>query len=113
MLYVIACPTGPSFRVARMLSLKAVNEHVRAWPGGTGGYKLAGNYAPTFMPQAEAAKEGYDQVLWCLEDNITEAGAMNFFAVLKRDDGGASNRPSYITYAPLTNPWIILQTSMW
>ena len=38
-----------------MLSLMAVAEHVRSWPGGTGGFKTAGNYAPTFMPQAEAA----------------------------------------------------------
>lgn len=89
-LYVICCPTGPFFRSVRMLSLKAVGEHVRSWPGGTGGYKLSLNYAPTFLPQREANKEGYDQVLWLLDDNITEAGAMNFFAVLKRDDGGES-----------------------
>lgn len=90
LLYVVCCPTGPFFRVSRMLSLMAVSEHVRSWPGGTGGYKLAGNYAPTFMPQAEAAKRGYDQVLWLIGDKITEAGAMNFFIVLKRDDGGES-----------------------
>jgi branched-chain amino acid aminotransferase len=70
------------------LSLKAVGEHVRSWPGGTGGYKLALNYAPTFAPQQIAMKEGYDQILWLLNDKITEAGAMNFFAVFKRDDGG-------------------------
>ncbi|GJE98000.1 branched-chain amino acid aminotransferase [Phanerochaete sordida] len=86
-LYVVCCPTGPFFRVSRMLSLMAVAEHVRSWPGGTGGYKLAGNYAPTFMPQAEAAKKGYDQVLWCIGDKITEAGAMNFFVSIRRDDG--------------------------
>ncbi len=88
-LYVICCPTGPYFRTgARPLSLMAVGEHIRAWPGGTGGYKLAGNYAPTFLPQKLAAKAGYDQVLWLLEDRVTEAGAMNFFAVVKREDGG-------------------------
>lgn len=73
----------------RPLALKAVGEHVRSWPGGTGGHKLALNYAPTFLPQQIANKEGYDQVLWLLDDKITEAGAMNFFIVLKRDDGGA------------------------
>ncbi|KAI0344018.1 branched-chain amino acid aminotransferase II [Trametopsis cervina] len=87
-LYVVCSPTGPYFRVSRMLSLKAVGEHVRSWPGGTGGYKLAINYAPTFAPQRTANKEGYDQILWLLDDKITEAGAMNFFAVFKRDDGG-------------------------
>ena len=88
LLYVVCSPTGPYFRTSRMLSLMAVSEHVRSWPGGTGGYKLSGNYAPTFMPQKEAAKRGYDQVLWLIGETITEAGAMNFFVVLKREDGG-------------------------
>ncbi|OBZ74916.1 Branched-chain-amino-acid aminotransferase, mitochondrial [Grifola frondosa] len=58
-LYVILAPTGPYFRTgARPVSLLAVSDSVRAWPGGTGGYKLALNYAPTFKPQAAAAELG-------------------------------------------------------
>ena len=96
MLYIILCPTGPFFRTgARPVALLAVQEHVRAWPGGTGGYKLALNYAPTFKPQQYAAKLGYDQCLWLLGDKVTEAGAMNFFAVVRRDDGGEHKRCSY------------------
>ena len=38
----------------------------------------------------QAAKLGYDQCLWLIGDRITEAGAMNFFAVVRRDDGGES-----------------------
>ena len=87
-LYVILSPTGPFFRTGpKPVALLAVGDHVRAWPGGTGGYKLALNYAPTFRPQQAAAKLGYDQCLWLLNGTITEAGAMNFFVVLKRDDG--------------------------
>ncbi|KAI0651334.1 branched-chain amino acid aminotransferase II [Trametes meyenii] len=86
-LYVICSPTGPYFRNgARPVSLLAVSETVRAWPGGTGGYKLALNYAPTFKPQQYATKLGYDQCLWLLGETITEAGAMNFFVVVRRDD---------------------------
>ena len=70
------------------ISMLAVDEHVRSWPGGTGAYKLALNYAPTFRPQHQAAKLGYDQCLWLLGEKITEAGAMNFFVVVRRDDGG-------------------------
>ena len=93
-LYVILCPTGPFFRTgARPVNLLAVHEHVRSWPGGTGGYKLALNYAPTFKPQQHAAKLGYDQCLWLLGDKITEAGAMNFFVVVRRDDGGKQHSP--------------------
>jgi branched-chain amino acid aminotransferase len=95
-LYVIASPTGPMFRVPRPIALLGVHEHARAWPGGTGAYKLGLNYAPGFLPQRRAAQKGYDQVLWLLDEQgtgkpencrITEAGAMNFFVVLAREDG--------------------------
>jgi branched-chain amino acid aminotransferase len=118
-LFVIVSPTGPFFKQdgvstgVQPVSLYASYDHVRAWPGGTGGFKLGGNYAPTFMPAHIAAKEGYQQILWLLEDakpietdaikangavdmikkspemKITEAGQMNFFAVILRDDGGS------------------------
>ena len=49
---MICSPTGPFFRTGpRPVALYAVSENVRAWPGGTGGYKLALNYASTFRPQ--------------------------------------------------------------
>ena len=97
MIFIVLTPTGPYFRTPAALSLLAVGESVRAWPGGTGGHKLGANYAPGFLPQQIAAKQGYQQCLWLLGENVTEAGAMNFFVVLKRDDGGESrfyNQPS-------------------
>ncbi|GBE87081.1 branched-chain amino acid aminotransferase II [Sparassis latifolia] len=88
LLYIILTPAGPFFRTGpRPISLLAVGDSVRAWPGGTGGHKLALNYASTFKPQQYAEKLGYEQVLWLLQGTVTEAGAMNFFVVLKRDDG--------------------------
>ncbi|ESK90589.1 branched-chain-amino-acid aminotransferase [Moniliophthora roreri MCA 2997] len=88
MLYVILSPAGPYFQgIAKEFALLAVSESVRAWPGGHGAYKLAVNYSPGFQPLRDAVKQGYSQVLWLLGDKITEAGVMNFFAVVKRDDG--------------------------
>lgn len=90
-LYVILSPSGPYFKSTKnSLDILAVGETVRSWPGGTGGHKLGLNYAPSFLPQRIAAKQGYDQILWLLgeEKKITEAGAMNFFAVVQRPDGG-------------------------
>lgn len=96
MLYVILSPTGPYFRTgSKAVRLLAVGEHVRAWPGGTAAFKLGINYPACFSPQQEAAKKGYQQVLWLLGDatqdrmsmKVTEAGSMNFFAVVKNQDG--------------------------
>ncbi|TFK48029.1 branched-chain amino acid aminotransferase II [Heliocybe sulcata] len=96
LLYIILSPMGPYFRTGpKPISLLGVHDAVRAWPGGTGGYKLGLNYAPGFQPQREAAKKGYMQVLWLFKEGngleglkVTEAGAMNFFVVVSRDDGG-------------------------
>ena len=96
-LYVILSPTGPYFKTgSKAVRLLAFGESVRTWPGGTGGFKLGSNYTSSFQPQAEAAKKGYQQILWLLGDGkgkpedmlVTEAGSMNFFVVVKRDDGG-------------------------
>ncbi|KAK7043098.1 branched-chain-amino-acid transaminase bat2 [Paramarasmius palmivorus] len=88
MLYIILSPTGPYFQgIAKEFALLAVSESVRAWPGGHGAYKLAVNYGPGFQPLREAVQKGYSQVLWLLGDRVMEAGAMNFFAAVKRDDG--------------------------
>ncbi|KAJ6566474.1 aminotransferase [Mycena capillaripes] len=92
-LYTIVTPVGPYFPTTTGgVSLLAVGEHVRSWPGGTGGFKLGLNYSPGFVPQQAAAALGYDQVLWLLgmDKQITEAGAMNFFAVARRADGGVN-----------------------
>lgn len=91
LLYVIMCPTGPYFNLGpKPISLLAEYENVRSWPGGTGAFKLGLNYAPCFEPQRRAAEMGYMQILWLLgeERRITEAGAMNFFIAVQRDDGG-------------------------
>ncbi|KAK0229369.1 aminotransferase [Armillaria nabsnona] len=89
LLYIIVTPAGAYLKQtpAKPTSLLAVSNSVRAWPGGTGGHKLGVNYAPGFLPQRVAAKQGYDQILWILGDVVTEAGGMNVFVTVKREDG--------------------------
>lgn len=98
MLYIILTPTGPYLKAdGGGVSLLAEHESVRSWPGGTGAYKLGLNYAPCFEPQQRALQKGYQQILWLLgeERKITEAGAMNFFAVFKRQDDDGALSPTY------------------
>lgn len=40
MIFVIGCPVGKYF--GKAVGIYAEEEHVRAWPGGTGCYKLGG-----------------------------------------------------------------------
>jgi len=78
------------------LRLMASNEDtIRAHEGGWGYAKLGANYGPSLVAQAEAKSRGYDQVLWLLPNKegskkymeVTEAGASNFFVVMKTKEG--------------------------
>lgn len=62
---------------------------VRAWPGGFGNCKVGANYGPSIIASAAAAGKGFDQILWLLgsEGWITEAGACNFFTVMRVNGG--------------------------
>ncbi|TRM59493.1 aminotransferase [Schizophyllum amplum] len=88
-LYIILTPAAPFLGAGRPIALYAEDQHVRAWPGGTGEYKMGINYAGIIGPQAEVQLRGYDQTLWLFGPDrcITEAGIMNFFVVLRREDG--------------------------
>eukprot|EP01094_Clydonella_sp_ATCC50884_P014184 TRINITY_DN2453_c0_g1_i1.p1 TRINITY_DN2453_c0_g1~~TRINITY_DN2453_c0_g1_i1.p1 ORF type:complete len:415 (+),score=144.48 TRINITY_DN2453_c0_g1_i1:51-1247(+) len=100
LLYTILSPVGPYYPTGfKPVSLYADTEHVRAWPGGTGDRKVGGNYGPSILPQVNAAKKGYSQVLWLYGDDhrITEVGTMNCFVLW---DNAASGERELVT-APL------------
>lgn len=84
---VIASPVGPYFTNGfQPLSIWVDAEYNRAGPGGTGAAKCGGNYAASLLPQAQAYKEGCDQV--CFLDAATgtyleELGGMNVVLVMK------------------------------
>lgn len=91
LIFVIASPVGPYFSSGfNAISLQATDYATRAWPGGVGDKKVAGNYAPCVLPQYEAASNGFQQNLWLFgpENYITEVGTMNvFFVFLNRLNG--------------------------
>jgi branched-chain amino acid aminotransferase len=85
-LYVlIASPAGPYFASGvKPVSVWLSTEYVRAAPGGTGFAKCAGNYAASFVAQAQAVEKGCDQVVWldAVERRwVEEMGGMNLFFV--------------------------------
>ena len=83
MIYV--CPVGPYFKGGmHPISLKVSDDYHRACPGGSGGVKAIGNYAPGMMPSKGAKKEGFAEIIYldAVEHRyIEEVGAANFFCV--------------------------------
>ena len=66
------------------IELLISDEYHRAAPGGSGGVKAIGNYAPGMMPSKNAKKSGFAEVIYldAVEHKyIEEVGAANFFCV--------------------------------
>ncbi|CAH6723678.1 branched-chain-amino-acid aminotransferase, cytosolic [[Candida] jaroonii] len=90
LIFVIASPVGPYYKTGfKAVSLQATEDHVRAWPGGSGDKKLGANYAPTIKPQRLAAEKGHQQILWLFgeEGYVTEVGTMNVFFAFQKPNG--------------------------
>ncbi|MBA9007316.1 branched-chain amino acid aminotransferase [Thermomonospora cellulosilytica] len=82
---VIASPSGLYYsRGIRPVTVWASQEYTRAAPGGTGEAKCGGNYAASFLAQAEAVANGCDQVVWLDATEhrwVEEVGSMNLMFV--------------------------------
>ncbi len=67
------------------VDLLVSEQYVRAFPGGTGDVKPAGNYAPTLVAERVAREAGMHSVLWLdgvERSYIEECGVMNVFFVI-------------------------------
>lgn len=92
---VVASSVGAYFAGgAPAITLWATRDYIRAAPGGTGEAKCGGNYAASLVAQAEATRQGCDQVVFldALERRwIEELGGMNIFFVFS--DGSLLTPP--------------------
>lgn len=95
---VITSPVPPYF--SGTANLRAEEQFVRAFPGGTGDIKPAGNYGGAMLATHQAQAEGFHNVLWLdgIEHRwIEEGGLMNVvFAI----DGGVVTPPLSGTILP-------------
>ena len=89
---VLASSVGAYFKGgASTVSIWVSQEYTRAAPGGTGAAKCGGNYATSLVAQAEAIRNGCDQVVFldAVERRfVEELGGMNVFFVFA--DGSLS-----------------------
>jgi branched-chain amino acid aminotransferase len=92
---VIAIATGAYWSgPARAVSIWVSQDFTRAAPGGTGSAKCGGNYAASLAAQAEAIRNGCDQVVFldALERRwVEELGGMNVMFVFA--DGSVQTPP--------------------
>jgi branched-chain amino acid aminotransferase len=67
------------------VELLVSEKYVRAFPGGTGDIKPAGNYAAALLAEQEARESGFHSVLWLDATHrsfVEECGVMNIFFVI-------------------------------
>ncbi|MFV2195936.1 branched-chain amino acid aminotransferase [Nocardiopsis sp. LOL_012] len=82
---LIASPVGSYFSGGvKPVTVWLSKDYTRAAPGGTGAAKFAGNYAASFLAQAQAVQQGCDQVVWLDAREhrwVEEMGGMNLWFV--------------------------------
>lgn len=80
---IFSCPVGAYY--PEPVGLMVTANHVRAFPGGTGEAKSAGNYGASLQGGREAKKRGYNNVLWLdgIEHKyVEECGTMNVWFII-------------------------------
>jgi branched-chain amino acid aminotransferase len=95
---IITSPGGPYF--AQPIRLLAEETYVRAFSGGTGDAKTAGNYGGGLLAAKLAQAKGYHNVMWLDGKErrfIEESGVMNIMFVI---DGVAITPPLSGTILP-------------
>ncbi|KOX18255.1 branched-chain amino acid aminotransferase [Nocardiopsis sp. NRRL B-16309] len=94
---LFASPVGSYFSGGvRPVTVWLSKDYTRAAPGGTGAAKFAGNYAASFLAQAQAVEKGCDQVVWLDAREhrmVEEMGGMNLWFVFGSGDSARLRTP--------------------
>ncbi|HRP38891.1 MAG TPA: branched-chain amino acid aminotransferase [Chitinophagales bacterium] len=80
---IFSSPVGAYY--SQPVKVYVHDQYVRAFPGGVGYAKAAGNYGACMLPMRDVRKLGYDQNLWLdgiQHKYLQEIGTMNVFAII-------------------------------
>ncbi|WP_028646917.1 branched-chain amino acid aminotransferase [Nocardiopsis sp. CNT312] len=95
---LIASPVGSYFSGGvKPVTVWLSKDYTRAAPGGTGAAKFAGNYAASFLAQAQAVEQGCDQVVWLDAREhrwVEEMGGMNLWFVFGSGEDARLRTPA-------------------
>lgn len=96
---VFCSPVGAYFKGGLKPVNFIVTDYDRVAPNGTGAVKIAGNYAASLLPHAEAVKKGFADCVYLdpvTHTKIEEVGAANFFGITKDNKFVTPKSPSIL-----------------
>lgn len=109
---IFTCPVGPYY--SEPVKVKVEEHYVRAFKGGTGFAKVAGNYAGSLYPARLAQEEGYHQLIWTdgVEHKyVEESGTMNL--IFQMDDVLVTPEPTETILRGITKDSVLTFARDW
>lgn len=79
-LYAIVNPTTIK---NKSLKVKCAYDVFKNWPLGHGSYRVSGNFGALMPSMVDARNNGFDDVLWLLDDYVKEMTVLNVFTLWK------------------------------
>jgi branched-chain amino acid aminotransferase len=83
-LYAILNPTTLK---KKQLKVKCAADVFKNWPLGHGSFRVSGNFGPLVPSMVDARNNGFDDVLWLIDDYIKEMTVLNVFMLWKNRFG--------------------------
>lgn len=96
---IFVTPVGSYFKGGMTPSKFLISHYDRAAPNGTGGVKVGGNYASSYMAGKEAKSKGYSDAIFldpATKTKIEEVGSANFFGITKDNRFVTPKSPSIL-----------------
>lgn len=79
---------SPTIIKSKNLKLKCSDGFNKTWPLGHGQYSLGGNLGPVTPYVRDARENGFDDVLWLLDDYVQDMSILNVFFVMENNRTG-------------------------
>lgn len=92
---------NPTLLKSKNLSVKCSDNVHKNWPLGHGQYTVSGNLGPLVPYVSEAKRNGFDDVLWLLDDFVQEMTILNVFFIYQDRYGQIK------AYTPIDNGCIL------
>jgi branched-chain amino acid aminotransferase len=66
----------------RQLKVKCIQDVIKNWAMGHGEFRISGNFGPLLPTVTDAKINGFDDVLWMIDDYVQEMTILNVFFLI-------------------------------